>query len=168
MVKVQHSVFLVFVLLICFLFQCNQINNTTQDNNGQQTDINESDVAQIRSVSVQGESNDYTFSVEVKSPDTGCQQYADWWEVVDMDGNLIYRRILLHSHVNEQPFTRSGGPVDISNTRRVIVRAHMNNTGYSSAVMTGSETSGFEQDSIANDFAENLENTPPLPDGCAF
>jgi len=168
MVKVQHSVFLVFVLLICFLFQCNQVNNTTQDNNGQQTDINESDVAQIRSVSVQGESNDYTFSVEVKSPDTGCQQYADWWEVVDMDGNLIYRRILLHSHVNEQPFTRSGGPVDISNTRRVIVRAHMNNTGYSSAVMTGSEASGFEQDSIANDFAENLENTPPLPDGCAF
>ena len=69
--------------------------------------------AYVRSVSASGEANAYRFSVEISSPDLGCEQYADWWEVVDEDGELIYRRVLAHSHVSEQPFTRSGGPIDI-------------------------------------------------------
>ena len=156
------------VLLICLFWQCNQINKTTQNNDEQNQDANSTDIAQVESVSVEGNPNNYTFSVEVKSPDTGCRQYADWWEVVDLDGNLIYRRVLLHSHVNEQPFTRSGGPVDISSSRRVVVRAHMNNSGYSYAAMAGSVADGFEADSLSDDFANDLQNVEPLPDGCAF
>ncbi|MGA9190363.1 MAG: hypothetical protein WBZ24_01400, partial [Anaerolineales bacterium] len=73
----------------------------------------ESDSAQARviSVDVSGEEGAFTFAVEIASPDTGCDRYADWWEVVTPNGDLLYRRILLHSHVDEQPFARSGGPV---------------------------------------------------------
>ena len=57
----------------------------------------------------------------VASPDTGCDQYANWWEVITEDGALIYRRILGHSHVNEQPFIRSGVGVVIDENQVVIV-----------------------------------------------
>ncbi|WP_238719066.1 hypothetical protein [Pelagihabitans pacificus] len=123
---------------------------------------------QVTDVSVTGNENAYTFSVTIISPDTGCDQYADWWEVVDTDGNLVYRRILTHSHVEEQPFTRSGGPVDISENTAVYIRAHMNNSGYGTAVFQGSVADGFTAGRLGTDFAEELESTEPLPDGCAF
>ena len=108
----------------------------------------------------------------VSSPDTGCDQYANWWEVLDESGNLLYRRILFHSHVDEQPFTRSGGPVAIDADTIVLVRAHMHlpdeSYGYGGATMKGSPVSGFEQVPLPADFASKLEQTPPLPDGCAF
>lgn len=50
----------------------------------------------------------------MRSPDRDCGLYADWWEVVGEDGRLLYRRILMHSHPDEQPFTRPGGPVAIA------------------------------------------------------
>ncbi|MEM7135611.1 MAG: hypothetical protein AAF500_03480, partial [Myxococcota bacterium] len=104
------------------------------------------DLAKVVSVQASGASGAYTFSVTVSSPDTGCDQYADWWEVLTPDGTLLYRRILQHSHVDEQPFTRSGGPVDATASDRVIVRAHMNPTGYGGAAFSGSVDSGFEED----------------------
>lgn len=168
MLDTSNKIALLF--FFCFVSFCNQVSNTTQNSGKEQPQPVEdtSDFAKIESVSVEGNPKDYTFSVEVKSPDTGCQQYTDWWEVVDLDGNLIYRRILLHSHVDEQPFTRSGGPVDISSSKEVIVRAHMNNSGYNNGVMIGSVASGFEPDSVAADFATDLQNAEPQPDGCAF
>lgn len=124
--------------------------------------------ADVTSVGVSGDEGDYTFRVEVSSPDTGCDQYADWWEVVSKGGELIYRRVLLHSHVNEQPFTRSGGPVEIEADTEVWVRAHMNNSGYGSEAFFGSPESGFEKMELDKEFATDLENREPLPDGCAF
>jgi hypothetical protein len=54
------------------------------------------------------------------------------WEVVDVTGEaLLYRRILGHSHVSEQPFVRSGGPVSATSDV-VIVRSHGNVGGYGS------------------------------------
>jgi hypothetical protein len=125
-------------------------------------------VADVLSVTATGMDNDYRFSVEISSPDTGCDQYADWWEVLTSDGVLIYRRILLHSHRDEQPFIRSGGPVNINGSTTVIIRAHMHPTGYGGVVMRGSVESGFEAIELPVDFARETEYAAPLPDGCAF
>jgi len=125
-------------------------------------------LADVLSVTVSGEANNYRFAVEIRSPDTGCEQYADWWEVITEDGELIYRRILAHSHVDEQPFTRSGGPVPIGPESVVIVRAHMHPRGYGGTAMKGSVKDGFHPIRLGPDVAVHLEKEPPLPSGCAF
>lgn len=126
-------------------------------------------VADVSAVSVSGEAGAYTFSVTLRSPDTGCDQYADWWEVLGEDGSLLYRRILAHSHVDEQPFTRSGGPVDVQADTAVFVLGHMNVEGYGGEVYVGTPGGSFE---LAADFdpsiAAAVEAADPQPDGCAF
>jgi hypothetical protein len=124
--------------------------------------------ADVLAVSVSGNAQTYSFSVEIRSPDTGCEQYADWWEVISEDGELIYRRILAHSHVTEQPFTRSGGPVTIDPETIVIVRAHMYPDGYGGAAWRGSVQDGFQEIQLNPDFAIDLLNQDPLPGNCGF
>ena len=108
------------------------------------------------------------FSVSIGSPDTGCNRYADWWEVISPDGRLIYRRILLHSHVSEQPFTRSGGPVNVAGNQPIIIRVHMHPDGYCPHAFSGSIEEGFSAIVLEPDFALQLANRPPLPTSCAF
>jgi hypothetical protein len=126
------------------------------------------DYADVTAVKVTGTAGNYTFHITVESPDTGCDQYADWWEVISPSGKLIYRRILAHSHVDEQPFTRSGGKVTMTAKEEVIVRAHMNSSGYGGRAMRGSADTGFRPVDLDRDFAISLEKQAPLPDGCAF
>lgn len=125
-------------------------------------------VANVLSVAVRGEQGAYQFSVEISSPDLGCEQYADWWEVIDEHGKLLYRRILTHSHVSEQPFIRSGGPVNIAADTPVWVRAHMNSAGYGGQAFKGTVTTGFQPDKLPSGFADDLAQIAPLPEGCAF
>lgn len=125
-------------------------------------------LAQITKITVSGQDNQYTFNVTITSPDLGCNQYANWWEVIDLDGNLLYRRVLAHSHVNEQPFTRSGSAVSISETTEVYVRAHMNTTSYGNMVFKGSVADGFTAANLDSKFAKELQEVAPLPTGCAF
>lgn len=128
----------------------------------------EGPVADVIAVMISGTANAYQFSVEVRSPDEGCDQYADWWEVLAEDGTLRYRRILAHSHVGEQPFVRSGGPVDIAPDTVVWVRAHMHPGGYGGQVLKGSVQGGFAVASVRADFAADVETLDPQPTGCAF
>lgn len=128
----------------------------------------EVEAAAITGVSTSGNEGAYTFAVEITSPDKGCDQYANWWEIVTLDGDLVHRRILGHSHVNEQPFTRSGGSVSLTANQEVWVRVHMNNTGYSQQAYKGSVANGFAAASTPDEFASELETEAPLPDGCAF
>jgi hypothetical protein len=123
--------------------------------------------ADVVAVEVSGDPGAYTFNVTVSSPDTGCDQWADWWEVVSEDGALLYRRVLLHSHVTEQPFTRSGGPVSVAADEVLIVRAHMNDGGYGGAALRGSVAEGFADDRPPLTFAAELASRDPLPEGCA-
>jgi hypothetical protein len=119
----------------------------------------------VRAVEVQGSAGDYTFSVTVESPDIGCEQYADWWEVVSPDGTeLIYRRILAHPH-DEQPFTRSGGPVLVAADSTVVVRAHMNTVGYGGQALRGTPSAGFSAAELPDDFGEGIDEASP---NCAF
>jgi hypothetical protein len=74
----------------------------------------------------------WTFSVTVSHPDTGWEDYADGWDVRLVDDSILkpdpdspFTRLLLHPHVDEQPFTRSqSGIVIPAEERYVIVLAH--------------------------------------------
>ncbi len=161
--KCEH--FLAFVFSTLTLCACGSTDSPT----GSQADTaSGSGLAAVTAVTATGEPGSYTFSVTIESPDTGCAQYADWWEVFKADGTLVYRRILLHSHVNEQPFTRSGGPVNVLGGDDIIVRAHMNNSGYGEQVFRGSIDAGLIAEKLVTTFASQLSATEPLPDDCAF
>ena len=124
--------------------------------------------ADVIQVSVSGSPGSYTFSVTVQSSDTGCDNYADWWEALSSDGLHIYRRVLLHSHVGEQPFTRSGGPINVRPDDMVIVRGHMNTTGYGGVALRGNANEGFSITELPHGFAADVSAKGPLPTGCAF
>ncbi len=159
--------YLFILLLSGLLWNCAQ-KNQIQENNSEEEEMATELGAAIVKVVVQGNAQAYTFSATVESPDTGCDQYADWWEVLTLDGDLLYRRVLLHSHVTEQPFTRSGGPVAISASEEVYVRGHMNNKGYGTKVMKGSPSAGFQAVELDADFAKDLDQVEPLPKDCDF
>lgn len=124
--------------------------------------------ADVVAVEVSGSAGSYSFAVTVSSRETGCDQFADWWEVLNEEGELLYRRVLLHSHVGEQPFVRSGGPVAIAADQTVWVRAHMNTVGYGGKAQRGNVADGFANGVLAADFAAGVAEQNPLPHGCDF
>ena len=69
--------------------------------------------------------NLYHFDVTVSHADEGWDHYADSWEVLDPEGNVLGTRTLYHPHVGEQPFTRSLSGVKIpGDITRITIRAH--------------------------------------------
>ena len=94
------------------------------------------DVVHVRAV--QALSGDWTFHVTVQHPDIGWEDYADGWDVLSLDGTVLgpdpdspFTRLLLHPHVDEQPFTRSqSGIVIPDGVTQVRVRAHDLVDGY--------------------------------------
>lgn len=78
-----------------------------------------------------------TFTVTLEHADTGWDHYANLWEVVSLDDELIGARVLYHPHENEQPFTRSlSGVVLPEGTRQVKIRARDSLHGYSDREVT--------------------------------
>lgn len=154
--------------LTVFTVGCSQTSEANMSSQPNIAMTQNNQIPEVLEVKATGKSNSYTFAVTVKSPDTGCDRYADWWEVITPEGELLYRRVLLHSHVDEQPFTRTGGGVNIAPVQEVIVRMHMSDSGYSSVAQQGTVKSGFETITLAQDFAANLESVEPLPKNCAF
>jgi hypothetical protein len=124
--------------------------------------------ADIVKVSAQSQNALYTFSVSVHSDDLGCQQFANWREILNDKGVLLYRRILFHSHVQDTPFTRSGGALDISSKDTLYIRAHMSTSGYSGIVYTGSIKEGFHPLKTSKKFDENIANLAPYSNECWF
>ena len=123
--------------------------------------------ADVVAVRVDSRSGSYRFLVSIRSPDVDCSRYASWWEILRADGTLAYRRILMHSHPDEQPFSRAGGPVTAAPDEMLVVRAHLHPHGYGGAMFRGSIAGGFEpwKDAPA-DFAPDLAGVPPLPKTC--
>ncbi|WP_025740495.1 hypothetical protein [Aquimarina pacifica] len=152
--------------LFLYILSCKEEDSISENIN---SDNNIATSAEITSVSVSGNKNNYTFAIGIKSPDTGCQQYADWWEIISETGEeLLYRRILAHSHVSEQPFIRSGGPVSITEQQTIYIRAHMNTSGYGAIAYKGNIRDGFVKVTLETGFANQLAEIAPLPSGCAF
>jgi hypothetical protein len=73
----------------------------------------------------------YDFDVTVSSVDKGWDYYADAFEILAPDGTVLGRRVLLHPHETEQPFTRELYGVKIPpGIDRVTVRARHKPRGY--------------------------------------
>ena len=124
--------------------------------------------ANVKGVGITGSEGVYRFAVTLKSDETGCAQYADWWEVLSEKGELLYRRILVHSHPDTQPFTRSGGNVILKPNDVVYIRAHLNKEGYVGDVMKGSANTGFKTVTDLPTFPKSIETQKPLPNGCLY
>ena len=88
------------------------------------------DVLFVRAV--QGSDGLWAFHVTVEHPDTGWEDYADGWDVVVPNGEVIkpdpespFTRLLLHPHETEQPFTRVQSGIRLpEGIAQVRVRAH--------------------------------------------
>ena len=87
---------------------------------------------------VQAADGTWTFHVTVHHPDAGWDDYADGWDVLSPDGTVLkpdpdspFTRLLLHPHVNEQPFTRSQSDIVIPpGVTQVRIQAHDLIDGY--------------------------------------
>lgn len=166
--KIPLFFILAINLLVCIVSCKSQEIDENEEESTSPNILSTTDQASITKVVCLGQPGNYTFQVTISSPDTGCDQYADWWEVFTPDSTLIYRRILAHSHVNEQPFTRSGGPVNVGADEFIYVRAHMNNTGYGTLVFSGTVRQELEADTLDISYAARLETEDPLPGNCDF
>lgn len=90
------------------------------------------DAPVIENVNATQSGGSWRFDVTLSHPDTGWDDYADGWRVLDMDGNELGLRTLYHPHVDEQPFTRSLSGVAIpQGTTQVQIEARDNVGGWS-------------------------------------
>ncbi len=126
-------------------------------------------LADVEAVAMTGGPTDWTVSVTVRSPDVDCGQYASWWELLTPEGELVYRRILNHSHADEQPFTRaSEGSVALEADTVVRVRAYLHPSGYGGQVMEGTPSGGFSAIEVESGWADELGTMAPLPEECWY
>ncbi len=89
----------------------------------------EVEIVNVRAVESAGT---WRFDVSLRHKDSGWDHYADGWEVLAPDGASLGMRVLLHPHVNEQPFTRSlSGVVIPEGITEVVIRARDNVDGWS-------------------------------------
>ncbi|OOY33997.1 hypothetical protein [Solemya velum gill symbiont] len=87
------------------------------------TEAGEADVVDVNVYKTPG--GLYTFHVSLLHGDTGWDHYANKWDVIDSDGNVLGTRVLHHPHENEQPFTRSLAGVAIpEGVRSVTIRGY--------------------------------------------
>lgn len=83
------------------------------------------DTPEIIAVKASEASGAWRFDVTVRHNDEGWEHYADGWGVYDLDGRELGYRVLLHPHVNEQPFTRSLNAVVIpTSVKSIVIRPH--------------------------------------------
>ncbi len=87
---------------------------------------------EIKNVYLNQQGSTWRADVTLKHDDSGWEHYADAWRLVDPSGKLLGTRVLYHPHVNEQPFTRSLGSINIpAGTDIIFVEAHDKKHGWS-------------------------------------
>lgn len=86
----------------------------------------------VKNVHLKKLGNSWTFDVTLSHGDTGWDDYADGWRIMDKAGNELGVRKLAHPHVNEQPFTRSLSGVQIpADVTEVVIQASDSVGGWS-------------------------------------
>ena len=81
--------------------------------------------ADVLDVKIRALGNDrYHIDSTVQHADTGWDHYANAWEVLDENGNVLGKRVLHHPHVGEQPFTRSDTVTIPADVKAITVRAN--------------------------------------------
>lgn len=81
--------------------------------------------ADVVGVDARQSANGWSFDVTVLHADAGWDHYADKWDIIGPDGNILGTRVLAHPHDDEQPFTRSISSVEIpESVTQVTIRAH--------------------------------------------
>lgn len=86
-----------------------------------------------------------TFTVTVRHDDDGWEHYADRWQVLSPEGEVIATRVLLHPHA-QQPFTRKLADVEVpASLTRVRIRARDSQHGYGGAEVEIALPSGSEE-----------------------
>lgn len=78
----------------------------------------------------------FRFDVTVEHGDDGWDHYADAWQVLSPDGEVLGTRELAHPHVEEMPFTRSKTIHIPEGIREVTVRARDLAHGFGGKEMT--------------------------------
>ena len=97
---------------------------------------NAGEVKIINATATQQVNDTWSISVTLQHDDAGWDHYANRWDVLDTDGNLLGSRMLLHPHINEQPFTRSLDSIEIPKSlTEVTIQANdslhgINNTDF--------------------------------------
>jgi len=80
-----------------------------------------------------------TFDVYVtlSSPYDTPQRYADGWQTLDADGNVLGTHTLMHDHAAEQPFTRVQRGLDIpAGVESVTVQGRDQANGFGGLTLT--------------------------------
>jgi len=79
----------------------------------------------------------YRIETTVRHTDTGWDHYANRWEVLGPQGQVIATRMLSHPHIHEQPFTRALLNITIPPTWTWLrIRAHDKVHGYGGREVT--------------------------------
>lgn len=94
----------------------------------------EADVLKVRAKC--SDKNKCRFTVRVRHKDRSWNHYANRWEVLSLDGEILATRVLAHPHIDEQPFTRSLTVEIAPEHKSVIVRAHDSEHGYGGQEVT--------------------------------
>ena len=139
------------VLIITLAQACTSPEQTSMTLDQQySTGSGNADVTFVRAV--QTATDTWMFYVTVQHPDTGWDDYADGWDVVLPDGSVVkpdpdsnFTRLLLHPHIEEQPFTRSQSGIILGpEVTTITIRAHDLVDGYGGreVVVDLTQTSG--------------------------
>lgn len=84
----------------------------------------------LKVVIEKSDNGSFNVHTTVQHDDEGFEHYADRWEILDMDGNILDTRILTHPH-SAAPFTRSIMRASLpEGIKEILVRAHDNVHGY--------------------------------------
>lgn len=86
----------------------------------------------VSNVNVSKSGGAWNFDVTISHGDTGWENYADAWRILDNNGKELAIRNLAHPHVDEQPFTRSLSGIRIpDDVTEVGIQAHDTVNGWS-------------------------------------